>query len=170
MKIKFKDLANFTAGQSPESKYYSTENGIPFLQGNRTFGMFYPTIDTYTSKITKMAKKGDILMSVRAPVGDLNFAPCDCCIGRGLAAISAKDGDNDFLFYALKHSINNLKKMSGGTTFDSVTRDIIENMDMIVPDDKKNRKFIAQLLKSIDSKIEINNHINDNLSSYTMVI
>ncbi|MDD4528052.1 MAG: restriction endonuclease subunit S, partial [Candidatus Margulisbacteria bacterium] len=74
MIVKFREIADFIAGQSPESKYYSDNDGVPFLQGNRTFGVFYPTIDTYTRKVTKMAKKGDILMSVRAPVGDLNFS------------------------------------------------------------------------------------------------
>ena len=88
MKIKFKEIANFVAGQSPQSKYYTENEGTPFLQGNRTFGQFYPEIDTYTTKVTKMAKKGDILMSVRAPVGDLNFAPTDLCIGRGLSSIT----------------------------------------------------------------------------------
>ena len=79
------EIANFVAGQSPKSEFYSANEGIPFLQGNRTFGMFYPKIDTYTTKTTKIAHEGDILMSVRAPVGDLNFAPCELCIGRGLS-------------------------------------------------------------------------------------
>ena len=159
MIVKFNKIATFVAGQSPESKYYSNTAGTPFLQGNRTFGQFYPTIDTYTSKITKLAKKGDILMSVRAPVGDLNFANQDICIGRGLAAISSKDGDNEFLFYALRYNIENLKRQSGGTTFDSVTKDIIEDMDMIIPDDKTSYPKIKRFLFDIDNKIDTNNQI-----------
>lgn len=170
MKIKFKEIANFVAGQSPQSKYYTENEGTPFLQGNRTFGQFYPEIDTYTTKVTKMAKKGDILMSVRAPVGDLNFAPTDLCIGRGLSSITAKDGNNDFLFYALKYNIENLKKQSNGTTYDSVNKDIVENMEMIIPDQDDTKIKVTKLLKNIDNKIENNNKINVQLESMAKTI
>jgi len=165
MIVKFKDIANYVAGQSPESKYYSSSEGIPFLQGNRTFGLYYPTIDTYTKKITKIAKKGDILMSVRAPVGDLNIAKEDICIGRGLSAITSKTGNNTFLFYSLKYNIQNLIRQSCGTTFDSITRDVIENMNMIIPDDETNHIKISKLLSDIDLKIDINSKINSELES-----
>lgn len=165
MIVKFKEIADYVAGQSPESKYYSNTEGVPFLQGNRTFGLFYPTIDTYTKKITKIAKKGDILMSVRAPVGDLNIAKEDLCIGRGLSAISSKTGNNIFLFYSLKYNIQNLIRQSSGTTFDSITRDVIENMNMIIPDDKSIHLKISKLLFDIDLKIDINNKINVELES-----
>lgn len=170
MKIKFKEIANFVAGQSPQSKYYTDNEGIPFLQGNRTFGQFYPQIDTYTTKVTKMAKKGDILMSVRAPVGDLNFAPVDLCIGRGLSSITSKDGNNDFLFYALKYNIENLKKQGNGTTYDSVNKDIVENMEMIIPDKYESQIKVSKLLRIIDDKIEINNKINTELESMAKTI
>lgn len=170
MKVKFKEIANFVAGQSPKSEYYSEYEGTPFLQGNRTFGTFYPQIDTYTKKVTKMANKDDILMSVRAPVGDLNFAPVDLCIGRGLAAITAKDGDNAFLFYALKYNINNLLKQSNGTTYDSVTGDIVKDMDMIIPENKNICKKISKLLYTIDSKIENNKQTMAELESMDKTI
>lgn len=165
MIVKFKEIADYVAGQSPESKYYSNTEGVPFLQGSRTFGLLYPTIDTYTKKITKIAKKGDILMSVRAPVGDLNIAKEDLCIGRGLSAISSKTGNNIFLFYSLKYNIQNLIRQSSGTTFDSITRDVIENMNMIIPDDKSIHLKISKLLFDIDLKIDINNKINAELES-----
>ncbi len=170
MKVKFREIANFVAGQSPKSEYYSESDGVPFLQGNRTFGTFHPTIDTYTTKTTKIANKGDILMSVRAPVGDLNFAPVDLCIGRGLAAITAKDGDNAFLFYALKYNINNLLKQSNGTTYDSVTGDIVKEMDMIIPEDKSVCRKISKLLYTIDSKIENNKQTMAELESMAKTI
>ena len=97
--VKFRDFATLNPGQSPKSEFYSNSEGLPFLQGNRTFGLLYPKIDTYTTKTTKIAEKGEILMSVRAPVGDLNFAKEKVCIGRGIAGINAKDGNNKFLFY-----------------------------------------------------------------------
>lgn len=162
MIVKFSDIAIYEAGQSPESKYYSKSEGVPFLQGNRTFGIFHPKIDTYTKKITKLAKKGDILLSVRAPVGDLNIAEEDVCIGRGLSSIRAINGQNIFLFYVLKYNINNLIRQSGGTTYDSITRDVIENMDLIIPDSLNNTK-ISKTLYNIDLKIDFNNKINTEL-------
>ena len=170
MIVKFDEIASFVAGQSPESKYYSDSDGIPFLQGNRTFGTFFPSIDTYTQKATKMAHEGEILMSVRAPVGDLNFAPCDLCIGRGLSAIKAKDGDNTFLFYALKYNIKTLLNQSGGTTYEAVTGDDIRSMDMVIPDDIESHSRISSILHCIDEKIDNNISIIANLESATKLL
>ena len=155
---KLYEIAIVTAGQSPESINYSDNEGTPFLQGNRTFGIKYPKIDVFTKKITKLAKKGDILVSVRAPVGDLNVAHCDICIGRGLASINAKDSDNQFLYYILKHNINSLIKKSNGSIFQSINRSDLENLEVVFP--KKNQKIISKLLSALDDKIELNNKIN----------
>ena len=81
MKYRLEDIAEITMGQSPKSQYYNTDGkGIPFLQGNRTFGFKRPIFDTYTTFVTKSAKAGDVIMSVRAPVGDINIAKCDCSL------------------------------------------------------------------------------------------
>lgn len=99
VKCKLGDIAVVTMGQSPKSEFYNFEgNGVPFLQGNRTFGRKYPTFDTYTIKPTKIANAGDVIMSVRAPVGDLNIAPTEMCLGRGLCSIRMKNNNQDFLF------------------------------------------------------------------------
>ena len=155
--VKLSELTNVVSGQSPKSEYYSNNEGIPFLQGNRTFGLKYPMIDTYTKKSTKLAKKGEVLISVRAPVGDLNIAPCDLCIGRGLASLNSKINDNEFLFYALKYNIRNLLKQGTGTTYSSVNRDIINEFNLIIPSDENTWKDISSLLSSLDKKIELNN-------------
>lgn len=170
MKIKLKNFARFIAGQSPKSEYYSKEEGLPFLQGNRTFGFKYPLIDTYTKKVTKVAKKGEILISVRAPVGDLNISPKDVCIGRGLGAISATDGDNNFLYYALKYNIHSLLQQGTGTTYSSVNADIINNLILEIPEEINARKSISNLLSNIDNKIVLNNKINDELESMAKTI
>lgn len=170
MKIKLKNFARFIAGQSPKSEYYSKEEGLPFLQGNRTFGFKYPLIDTYTKKVTKVAKKGEILISVRAPVGDLNISPKDVCIGRGLGAISAIDGDNNFLYYALKYNIHSLLQQGTGTTYSSVNADIINNLILEIPEEINARKSISNLLSNIDNKIVLNNKINDELESMAKTI
>ncbi|MEY2702257.1 MAG: hypothetical protein RLY43_890 [Bacteroidota bacterium] len=163
--LKLSEIADVVAGQSPESIYYSNIEGVPFLQGNRTFGTLYPSIDTYTSKVTKLAKKDEVLMSVRAPVGDLNFAPCDLCIGRGLASIKAKDGNNKFIYYALKYNINNLLRQGSGTTFDSVNKDVINDFELILPKDKADRDKVTNILSALDYKIELNNRINAELEA-----
>jgi type I restriction enzyme S subunit len=163
--LKLSEIADVVAGQSPESIYYSKIEGVPFLQGNRTFGTLYPSIDTFTSKVTKLAKKDEVLISVRAPVGDLNFAPCDLCIGRGLASIKAKNGNNKFIYYALKYNVNNLLRQGSGTTFDSVNKDVINDLELIVPEDTTDRDKVAQVLSSLDSKIELNNRINSELEA-----
>ena len=78
MKYKLGEIVEVTMGQSPKSEYYNNEGvGFPFLQGNRTFGFKYPTFDTYTTVMTKQAKAGDVIMSVRAPVGELNITAID---------------------------------------------------------------------------------------------
>jgi len=97
-------IADIIAGQSPPSSTYNKENrGLPFLQGKMEFGEMFPSPTTYCLEPIKIAKKNDVLLSVRAPVGDVNIAPSECCIGRGLAAIRAKvDKLNHlFLFYYL---------------------------------------------------------------------
>ena len=98
------DVCEVIAGQSPEGKFYNAEGkGMPFYQGKKDFGdKFIEVPTTWTTQTTKIAKEGDILMSVRAPVGPVNFATDEICIGRGLAAIRSGDALNrDFLFYQL---------------------------------------------------------------------
>lgn len=163
--VKLNQIAKVVQGQSPESIYYSSIEGVPFMQGNRTFGDKYPFIDTFTSKITKMARKNDILMSVRAPVGDLNIASCDLCIGRGLSAITSKKVNNEFLYYSLKYNVQNLLRQGSGTTYSSVNKDIINDFDLIVPKDENSWESIASLLSSLDSKIGLNNKINKELEA-----
>ncbi|MBW6510985.1 MAG: restriction endonuclease subunit S [Desulfuromonadaceae bacterium] len=101
---KLGEVAEVIAGQSPEGSFYnSSGDGLPFYQGKKEFNeRFIGAPTTWTSQITKVALEGDVLMSVRAPVGPVNFATQKICIGRGLAAIrSNKHLDRDFLFYFL---------------------------------------------------------------------
>jgi type I restriction enzyme S subunit len=101
---KICDLCEVIAGQSPDGRFYNSEgNGMPFYQGKRDFGeKFIGDPTTWTMQVTKIARKGDILMSVRAPVGPVNFATDEICIGRGLGAIRSKpELNSDFLFYQL---------------------------------------------------------------------
>lgn len=163
MKCKLKDIADVTMGLSPKSEFYNSNGeGYPFLQGNRTFGRKYPIFDTYTTKITKKANAGDVIMSVRAPVGDLNITPIDVCLGRGVCGIRMKNGKQDFLFYLMKYNIKQLLSKGVGTVFNSVNKNDINNLEIDVPDEDKQDK-IALFLCQIDDKIEINEKINRNL-------
>ena len=171
MKFKLEDIVDVTMGQSPKSEYYNTEGkGYPFLQGNRTFGFKYPTFDTYTTVMTKPAKAGDVIMSVRAPVGDLNITPVDMCLGRGVCSLRMKNGNQDFLFYMMKYYIPHLLKKESGTVFGSVNRNDINGLEVNIPEDAQVQKKITRYLEMIDDKIELNNAINKNLLDQAQAI
>lgn len=166
MKCVLADIADVTMGQSPKSEYYNSEkNGMPFLQGNRTFGKKYPTFDTYTTFITKTAKSGDVIMSVRAPVGDVNITPIDMCLGRGVCGIRMKNENQEFLFYLLKYYMPRLVNKQSGTVFGSVNKNDINSLEIDIPEDSTIQRKIARYLSMIDEKIELNEKINKNLAA-----
>ena len=171
MKCTLADVADITMGQSPKSEYYNSKgDGIPFLQGNRTFGRRYPIFDTYTTFTTKIAKAGDVIMSVRAPVGDLNIAPVDMCLGRGVCGIKMKNGNNDFLFYLLKYYMPQLINKETGTVFGSVNKNDINGLEIDIPKEETVQKKIARYLSLIDDKIEENEKINKNLEQQAFAL
>lgn len=164
MRYRLEEIADVIMGQSPKSEYYNTEKkGLPFLQGNRTFGFKYPTFDTYTTVAPKIARAGDVIMSVRAPVGALNIAPVNVCLGRGVCSLRMKNGNQSFLFYLMKYYVPYLLKKESGTVFGSVNRDDINRLEVNIPEDAEVQKIIARYLEMIDDKIELNNAINNNL-------
>ena len=157
-------------GQSPKSEYYNNKCiGTPFLQGNRTFGRKYPTFDTYTTVVTKSAKAGDIIMSVRAPVGDLNITPVDICLGRGDCSLRMKNVNQEYLFYLMKYYIPHLLNKESCTVVGSVNRKDILGLEVNVAEYKEQQK-IARFLSAIDEKIELNEHINKNLEEQAQAI
>ena len=130
---KLGDYCEVIAGQSPEGKYYNDSgDGLPFYQGKKEFGEFYiGAPQKWTTKVTKVAKSGDILMSVRAPVGPINFATENICIGRGLAAIRPSDKlDRDFLFYYLLSKQDEIQG-SEGAVFASINKSQIEDLNLL---------------------------------------
>ena len=171
MKCVLADIADVTMGQSPKSEYYNSEkNGMPFLQGNRTFGKKYPTFDTYTTFITKTAKSGDVIMSVRAPVGDVNITPIDMCLGRGVCGIRMKNENQEFLFYLLKYYMPRLVNKQSGTVFGSVNKNDINSLEIDIQEDSTIQRKIARYLSMIDEKIELNEKINKNLEQQATAI
>lgn len=152
---KLCDIANITMGQSPAGESYNDAgDGLIFYQGRTDFGLRFPTPRMYTTAPTRFAQKGDILLSVRAPVGDLNFAMEDCCIGRGLAALNSKLGSQMHLLYTLAGFQQIFKVMDGnGTTFGSITKDTLFDMSVVIPPDEILMCF-EKRVKPIESKIE----------------
>lgn len=170
-KYKLGEIADINMGQSPKSEYYNTlGDGIAFLQGNRTFGFKNPAFDTYTTLATKIAQAGDVIMSVRAPVGDLNITPINICIGRGLCSIRMKNNNQEFLYYLMKYCVSNLINRESGTVFGSVNRNDISSLEINVPCDDIIQRKIAKVLSAIDDKIELNNSINNNLEQQAQAI
>jgi len=171
MKYRLEDVVDVTMGQSPKSEYYNSEGkGTPFLQGNRTFGFKRPTFDTYTTLVTKSAKAGDVIMSVRAPVGDLNITPIDMCLGRGVCSLRMKNGNQEFLYYMMKYYMPRLINKESGTVFGSVNRNDINGLEIDIPSDTKKQQRIARYLTMIDDKIELNTAINNNLEQQAKAI
>ena len=133
---KLIDIANITMGQSPDgSSYNESGDGVLFYQGSTDFGLRFPSVRQYTTAPTRFAKQGDILMSVRAPVGTTNIANADCCIGRGLSAMNSKIGSISHLY----HIIQDLKiafdmRNDAGTTFGSITKDDLYGLVVLKPD------------------------------------
>lgn len=126
-------IATINMGQSPEGETYNEDgNGMIFYQGRTDFGYRFPDITTYTTHPIKKALKNDILISVRAPVGDLNIAIEDCAIGRGLGAISSKLKCNSHLFYKLQYMKSYFDISDGeGTIFGSINKDDLHNIVVI---------------------------------------
>lgn len=126
---KLGDTCVLTMGQSPSSDTYNTDgDGLPFFQGCSDFGRIHPTITTFCTSPTKVAQAQDVLMSVRAPIGTLNIANAECCIGRGLASFrAADDGDSVYLYYVLLHSKAKLQSLGTGSTFKAIGKDSLKN-------------------------------------------
>ena len=123
---------------------WKEKNGLPFFQGKTNFGAKYPTPTTWCSEPKKIAKKNDILISVRAPVGPTNWAKEKCCIGRGLSAIRTKINP-EFVYYYLKFLEPNLSKSGTGSTFKAIGRDYLENLPVPVPQPEIQKKIVQKL-------------------------
>ncbi|MBA2876369.1 restriction endonuclease subunit S [Thermaerobacillus caldiproteolyticus] len=129
-----KEFANILMGQSPKSEFYNQERkGLPFHQGVKDFGVRFPVHTVYCTQELRIANKGDILLSVRAPVGRINIANNKLVIGRGLSALHSKSGHNSFLLYTLKRIFAFEDQYGSGTVFNSINKKDIEQLKFIQP-------------------------------------
>ena len=128
-----KDIAKITMGQSPDSSSYNKEkDGLPFFQGNADFGELYPNERIWCNEPKKVAIPGDILISVRAPIGALNYAKEKSCIGRGLAAITIKNVvERNYIFHLLRARNKYLNSKGTGSTFKAIGKNVLE--EVLVP-------------------------------------
>ena len=148
------DACHLTMGQSPKSEFYNSEGiGLPFHQGVTDFGDRFPTERLYCTGDGRLAEKGDILFSVRAPVGRINIACTRMVIGRGLSAIRHKEGYQWYAFHLLKENFKEEDTMGGGTIFKSVTKNDMERIVFILPEKSLTQCF-EQLLEPSESQIE----------------
>ena len=164
---KLGEVCDVISGQSPEGKYYNNiNNGLPFYQGKKEFSDKYigePT--TWTTSITKEAKQGDILMSVRAPVGPVNFSTEKICIGRGLAAIRASELiDKEYLFkFLIKHE----KDIIGneGAVFNSINKAQIEDISIPIPPLPEQQRIVGILDEAFDAISRAKENTEKNLQN-----
>lgn len=149
------EVCEIIAGQSPPGSTYRTSpEGLPFFQGKADFGKTNPVARVWCVEPTKIARSGDILISVRAPVGPTNVAGVECCIGRGLAAIRCgKNSDRDFILNALRHFEATLVKKGSGSTFEAINRDDLESFEIPLPPLPEQRR-IAEVLREQMTAVE----------------
>ncbi|WP_323593579.1 restriction endonuclease subunit S [Aliarcobacter butzleri] len=151
--LKLSEICKINMGQSPKSESYNENNiGLPLIQGNADIKNRKTLPRTYTSDITKKCEIGDIIMTVRAPVGAIAKSYHNACIGRGVCAITPKE-DNDFLYHFLVGYEDKWDKLSQGSTFTAVNGNDIKNIKLSYPPFEE-QKQIAEILSTVDKKIE----------------
>ena len=151
------DVADITMGQSPKGDTYNEDGiGTVFFQGRGEFGFRFPTRRLFTTDPKRIAQSNDVLMSVRAPVGDLNVAYEPCCIGRGLGAIRSKDNHQSFVLYTVFSLREKLDMFNGeGTVFGSINRDALNSMPIIIPTKGEMDRF-EEIVAPMDAAIRNN--------------
>lgn len=151
------DIANITMGQSPKGETYNEDGlGTVFFQGRGEFGDRFPSRRLFTTDPKRMAQANDVLVSVRAPVGDVNVAYEPCCIGRGLGAISSKDSHQSFVLYTVLALRKKFDVFNGdGTIFGSVNKNDLNSMPILIPSKAEMDSF-EELVAPIDATIRNN--------------
>lgn len=154
--MPLKEIAEITMGQSPDSENYNDSGkGLPFFQGNADFGELHPVTRVWCDKPKKIAKQNDILISVRAPIGALNYAKEECCIGRGLAAITVKNTEKrNFVYHLLKARNDDLNRQGTGSTFKAIGKKVLEELQVpVVPENIEKQSM--QLMDTTESIIRL---------------
>ena len=158
------DVASIVMGQSPKSTFYNDNGeGLPFHQGVTNFEGRFPSHRTYTTSQSRVAERGDILFSVRAPVGRINVAKDRIAIGRGIAAIRSNRSEQNLLFYALKKYFFRDDMMGVGSIFAAITKKDLHGVTIAQPSKQISEAFMAQV-GAIDSAIRSLHQAVDSLA------
>src|SRR6266568_4478055 len=170
-RAKLSEIAVVTQGQSPPGRSYNPDSvGLPFLQGKAQFGSTSPIPDIWCSAPVRVAEAGDILISIRAPVGPTNIADQRYCIGRGLAAIrSPQDVSPLFLLYYLRHSVSSLVDQATGTTFDAIRGEVLRAHSVLVPPTGEQRRIVEAIdsyLTRLDDAVASLERVKAQLKAY----
>ncbi|MDP2268593.1 MAG: restriction endonuclease subunit S, partial [Deltaproteobacteria bacterium] len=149
IKTKLPELSDIIMGQSPPSSTYNTKGeGLPFFQGKAEFGNLYPKEIKYCVKPQKIAESGDILISVRAPVGPTNLCKEKSCIGRGLAALRTQEMTlSKYLLYYFRNIESWLSSQGTGSTFTAISKSDLEDIDVLLAPLPEQRRIVAKLEK-----------------------
>jgi type I restriction enzyme S subunit len=156
---KLNEVATIIMGQSPPGSTYNESGiGMPFYQGVTDFGSRFPIPSIYCTKPKKIAKPGEILFSVRAPIGEINVADTECATGRGIAIIHPRNKEDElYIEYVLKNTSRLWSGLEGtGSLFGNAKRQDLENFKIPWIDDSKRRKKIGELLFNYDKLVELN--------------
>ena len=158
-KCNLGDIASIIMGQSPSGSSYNEEGkGLVFYQGRTDFGFRFPTRRVYTTKPKKIAEKNDVLLSVRAPVGDINVANESCCIGRGLCALRSLYSTPSFLYYTMDSLRPQLNQFNGGgTIFGSINQASLNSLQIHIPAFEQIKSFETKVAP-LDAMIMNNNN------------
>lgn len=144
------EICSLNMGQSPDSSSYNEiGDGLPFFQGNADFGALHPNVRIWCNAPTKIAHPGDILISVRAPIGALNIADRECCIGRGLAALTVDETlcNSGYLWYAIANKVDELNAKGTGSTFKAISKNVLGETEILLPSLDKQQRISAILDK-----------------------
>ena len=169
--MRLGDISDIISGQSPTSDTYRKKpEGLPFYQGKTDFGLRNPTARIWCVAPKKIAMPGDILISVRAPVGPTNVADVECCIGRGLAIIRCKKNvDAHFVLSFLKFAEEKISQIGTGSVFDSINRNDLLNFQILLPPLAEQRA-IVEVLSSLDDKIDLLHRQNKTLEDMAQTL
>ncbi|MCD5401472.1 restriction endonuclease subunit S [candidate division NPL-UPA2 bacterium] len=145
--VRLGEVCEIIMGQSPPGSTYTDEpEGLPFFQGKADFGDYFPKVQVWCTQPIKIAKEGDILISVRAPVGPVNMNNSKCCIGRGLVAIRCKDkAVNWFIFWYLRSIEGQITSLGSGSTFGAITRDDLVSLQIPLPPLNEQKRIAARI-------------------------
>ena len=150
---RLENICSINMGQSPESSSYNENGeGMPFFQGNADFGELHPKVRIWCNASAKIAECGDILISVRAPIGALNIADKQCCIGRGLAALTVNETlcSPKYLWYGLECKVDELNSKGTGSTFKAINKKTLAETEIPLPPLEEQRRIAALLDKVSD--------------------